>query len=74
MRGEWLVLLVGAVAVQLAVVPDARAYIEPGSSGVIFQMIVASLLGAVVAVKAFYRRAVSRARRLFSARQPDDES
>jgi len=34
---------------------DACAYIDPGTGSFVFQLVVASLLGAAFAVKAFWR-------------------
>jgi hypothetical protein len=36
-------------------VGDAHAYIDPGTGSFVFQLVVASLLGAAFAVKAFWR-------------------
>ncbi|HEX6207218.1 MAG TPA: hypothetical protein VF058_02555 [Actinomycetota bacterium] len=36
--------------------PAAQAYLDPGSGSFIFQVIIGGLLGAAVAVKAFWQR------------------
>jgi hypothetical protein len=45
-----------SVALQLALVADAQAYIDPGTGSFIFQAVLAMLLSAGVAVKLQWRR------------------
>ena len=52
---------------------NAYAYIDPSSGSYFLQMLLASLLGALFAVKMFWRRIKSFLVRLFS-RQPRSDS
>ncbi len=45
-----------AAAVAIMVIPSAAAYLDPGTGAVLWQVLVSSLLGAVFAVKLFWRR------------------
>jgi len=47
----------------------AYAYLDPGSGSYIFQLLIASLLGAVFAMKMFWRNIRSFLARLFSRPQ-----
>jgi hypothetical protein len=49
-------ILAAALAVQVALVGDAQAYLDPGAGSFIFQAIVAMLLGAAFTVKMYWRR------------------
>jgi hypothetical protein len=56
-RFVWFTLFLlyfGVVAV-----PNANAYIDPGSGSFIFQVLIGGLLAGAVAVKHFWRRIVS---------------
>jgi hypothetical protein len=42
----------------VAVAPPAHAYLDPGTGSMFFQLLIGGLLGAAVAVKAFWSRIV----------------
>jgi hypothetical protein len=44
------------VYLMMIAIPQAHAYIDPGSGSFLFQILIGGLLGAAVAVKAFGRR------------------
>lgn len=50
----------------LAVTPPAHAYIDPGSTNFLLQIIAGSLLGAGLAIATFWKRIKSFLGRLFS--------
>jgi hypothetical protein len=65
--------LVLTVAIQLLFVRDAQAYLDPGTMSLIFQMIVASILGALVALKVYWRRVSANVRGLLSSKKEEEE-
>jgi hypothetical protein len=54
-------------------VPNANAYIDPGSGSFIFQMLIGGLLAGAVAVKHFWRRIVSFFSRRGSRKEPAEK-
>lgn len=48
---------------------DVYAYIDPGSAGYIFQLIIAALLGGLFAIKMYWRRIKIFFANLFSQQQ-----
>ena len=53
----------------LAAQGRAHAYIDPGTGSYIFQIIIATLLGAGFMIKVYWRKLV----RLITRRKPDDD-
>ena len=50
-----------------SVIPnDAYAYLDPGTGSYLIQILLASLLGAVFAIKVFWKKIIARFERLFS--------
>jgi hypothetical protein len=64
-RALWGSLFVAAFVLVLA--PAAQAYVDPGTGSFFFQLLIGGLVGAAVAVKAFWGRIVS----FFSRRGKD---
>jgi Zn-dependent protease with chaperone function len=69
----WFKLLLGLAGGSLMFPQDAHAYIDPGSGSFIIQIIIAALLGALFALKMYWRRTRAYLAGLFSKRPPDDE-
>lgn len=44
---------------------DAHAYLDPGSGSYIFQILIASLLGALFAIKVYWIKVLSLFKKLF---------
>jgi hypothetical protein len=61
-RGKKLVL---AVVALVAVSKPAFAYLDPGTGSYILQMVLAGVLGGLVAIGVFWRRVWAFVRRLF---------
>jgi hypothetical protein len=62
-------LVILAMAAQLLGPGDALAYIDLGTGSYVFQVIIASLLGAAFAVKAYWERI----RAFFGRRRREDD-
>ncbi len=73
-RRQKLILLVALTAVPSLLMPrQAHAYLDPGSGSFLLQILIAGLLGAGVAVKAYW----GKIKALFgrsSKNRPDSES
>lgn len=54
------------VAIVLLLARPAAAYLDPGTGSYLFQVLVASVLGALFAIKLYWARLVSRLKDLFS--------
>lgn len=67
-------ILVLSAAIQLLFVRDAQAYLDPGTASMIFQMVVASILGALLALKVYWRKVTATAKRLFSSAKKDEKA
>jgi hypothetical protein len=50
----------------------AHAYLDPGTGSYVVQMLIGTLLGGLVALGVFWRRAVASIKRLFERRNGDD--
>jgi hypothetical protein len=59
-----------ALVVVLLVPAAARAYIDPGSGSLVFQGIIAAVLGVGVAIRLFWQRIKAR---LTGRRRPDPD-
>lgn len=68
MRALLLIVLCGLVWV-----PEAHAYVDPGSGSFILQFIIAALLGAGLTLKMYWRRGRQFLSGLVSKRQPDED-
>lgn len=44
------------LAAWLVAAPPAHAYVDPGSASMFFQILIGSLLGAVVAIKLYWQK------------------
>jgi hypothetical protein len=57
-RAGFPLLWVGIFFIYFSIVaiPNANAYIDPGTGSYVFQVVIGVLLGAAVAVKMFWRR------------------
>ncbi len=63
-RGTRLIVYVASVCLLWFIAaPNAHAYIDPGSSSFIVQMLIGAAAGAALAVATFWRRIVSFFRR-----------
>ena len=75
MRLSHIIFRIAAIAalLQVATTPQAAAYIDPGSGSFFVQMLLAGLLGAGMAIKAYW----GRIKAFFSGSKPtpplDDE-
>ncbi len=58
MKSSSIVFRISAFAalLQVATTPEAAAYIDPGSGSFFVQMLLAGLLGAGMAIKAYWHR------------------
>lgn len=63
-RIRWILFL--AASLWLMVLPSASAYIDPGSTSMVFQALIAFAMAAGLAVKTFWRRI-----RSFFTREPE---
>ena len=61
-------------AIQLLVVRDAQAYLDPGTASFFFQMVVASILGALLALKVYWQKVKAGAKSLFSSTKKKDDA
>ena len=69
-------LLICSCVLVLILAEAAQAYLDPGTGSLLFQMLLASLVGAVVAVKMFWYNIKRFLSGLFSknrAKKKDDE-
>ena len=55
--------------IQVLLTRDAQAYLDPGTMGSLFQMVVASLLGALIVLKLYYRRLSAAVRNFVSPKK-----
>jgi hypothetical protein len=55
-----------------AILKSGDAYLDPGSGSFIFQLILASLLGAAVVIRAYWKRISGFFKKIIS-KQSDDE-
>ena len=63
-------LLVAGV-LQILLVRDAQAYLDPGAASFFFQMVVASILGALLTLKVYWRKVKATVRGLFSSKKEE---
>lgn len=66
--------LVLSAAICLLSVRDAQAYLDPGTASLFFQMVVASILGALLALKLYWRKLKAGAKSLFSTTKKEEEA
>ena len=66
--------LVLSAAIHFLFVRDAQAYLDPGTASFLFQMFVASILGALLALKMYWRKVKATAKSLFSSSKKEDEA
>lgn len=64
-----IALLAVFTAVFLAFPTDANAYLDPGTGSYLFQILIASLIGAAFAIKIFWKRIAEWVKGLFSGRK-----
>jgi len=68
------ILIFGALAfISLGTPKSANAYIDPGSSSYIFQMLIAGFLGASVGVKMFWKQISAKIKDLFPKSSNDKD-
>jgi len=60
---------VGVILFFVLVSQDATAYLDPGTGSLIFQVLIASLLGLVIYLKAWWSRILSYIRGLISKKR-----
>jgi len=58
-------LLVLSVGVSLVIASSAEAYLDPGTGSMVLQLLIAGALGAVFAVKRFWRKIIAALRTTF---------
>ena len=66
--------LVLSAAIHFLFVRDAQAYLDPGTASFFFQMVVASILGALLALKIYWRKVRATAKSLFSSAKKEEEA
>ena len=64
----WLLLL---MIVVMGMATNASAYLDPGAGSYVLQIVVASLVGGVFALKMFFRHIASFFRNLFRKKDRD---
>jgi hypothetical protein len=70
-RGPRLIVYVASVLLfSLIAAPSAHAYIDPGSSSFIVQMLIGAAAGAGLAIATFWRRIIGFFRRNKSGDEP----
>lgn len=62
------------LAAWLGATPSAHAYVDPGSASMFFQILIGSLLGAVVAIKLYWQKLKSFFRRNSSESKKDSDA
>lgn len=55
-RGQALRILGGVALLQILLVRDAQAYVDPGTGSLIFQVIIATVVGVGAAVRLYWER------------------
>lgn len=55
--------------IQVLLTRDAQAYLDPGTMGYFFQMLLAAILGALFALKIYYRRLSAAVRNFVSSKK-----
>jgi len=65
--------LVLALLVQVLFVGEAQAYLEPGSMNFVLQLIVGSIVGALITLKLYWRSIVTRFRNRFSSSKKEED-
>ena len=58
--------------IQVLLTRDAQAYLDPGTMGFFFQMVVASILGGLLVLKIYYRRISAAVRNFVSPKKKAD--
>ncbi len=66
--------LVLSAAMLLLFAGDAQAYLDPGTASFFFQMVVASILGALLVLKMYWRKVKATAKSLFSSSKKEEEA
>ena len=64
-----LKLLVLCICAYLAFPSEAQAYLDPGTGSYLFQILIASLIGAAFAAKLFWKNIVEGLKKLFNRRK-----
>ena len=64
-------ILLGACAI-LVCAPDAQAYMDPGTGSYLFQLLMAALLGALFAIKMYWKALKAFFSNLFSRNRESD--
>lgn len=49
-------ILGSALAIQLAITPNAFAYLDPGAGSYVIQVLIASIIGGLVSIKIFWQK------------------
>ena len=70
-RKQSFLLSLGLVLAVLLMPSQAKAYIDPGSGSYVLQVVAASALGAVFAVKTYWGQLKTSIKGLFSKKQSD---
>lgn len=65
--------LVLAAVIQVLFVEDAQAYLDPGTMSLVFQMVAATILGAAVALKVYWRKVSASVKGRFSSKKKEEE-
>ena len=73
-RSTLLHTLLLSVAIHFLFVREAQAYLDPGTASFFFQMVVASILGALLVLKMYWRKVKAGAKSLFSSTKKNDEA
>ena len=60
--------------IHLLFVRDAQAYLDPGALGFFFQMVAASILGALIALRIYWRKVKSTVKNLFSSSKEEEDA
>ena len=68
----FLLMIIPSIFYQFSV-PDAYAYIDPGTGSVIIQMIIGGLVGTGIAVKVFWYRIKSALSPSFKRNNSDED-
>lgn len=68
-----IVSLLGLILFFTVFSRNAYAYLDPGSTSIFFQMLIASLLGALFAIKMFWKKIVYFLKGLFSKSKKDEK-
>ena len=66
--------MIGLILIETIITPQKSvyAYLDPGSGSFILQIILASLLGALIVLRSFWTKIINTLRGLFSSKQGKD--